>query len=112
MPGKITNEEFVQKSKLKFGDKLDYSECHYINKRTKVKLTCKDCGTTFEQTPETYLRSITGCPKCGHSQSNQTRRWTTDQYVENLKEIYKYTLDFYSYVSRLYKHLVATNKIS
>ena len=94
MPGKITNKEFIQKSKLKFGDKLDYSECFYINKRTKVKLTCRDCGITFEQTPETHLRSVTGCPKCGHDQSNSARKWSTEKYVEKLKETYRDTLDF------------------
>lgn len=40
------------------------------------------------------MRSVTGCPKCGHDQSNSARKWSTEKYVEKLKETYRDTLDF------------------
>ena len=44
------------------GDRYDYSQVHYINSRTKVKIICSIHGI-FEQRPSSH-QSGSGCPSC------------------------------------------------
>jgi hypothetical protein len=62
MNNKITTEIFIKKSKEIHGDKYDYSLCDYTNKRTKVKIICKEHGE-FEQHTHNHLHG-SGCLKC------------------------------------------------
>ena len=55
-----TATNFVEKSKLIYGNKYDYSFVNYINRGTKVKLKCNDCGAIFEQTPNIHFKHC-GC---------------------------------------------------
>lgn len=41
---KLTTEEFIRRSKEKFGDKFDYSETEYVNMDTELALICKQFG--------------------------------------------------------------------
>lgn len=61
---KITDNKdvFVQKAKLKHGDKYDYSLVNYKKSRLKVKIKCNDHGV-FEQRPNDHLQGK-GCMKC------------------------------------------------
>ena len=56
---RLTNKEFIEKSKLKHGDLFDYSLSEYVNDGIKVKIICKEHGE-FEQTPNNHLNSH-GC---------------------------------------------------
>ena len=58
----ITNDEFIERSKLVHGNKYDYSLVEYKNNQTKVKIICPEHGI-FEQTLHSHLRS-NGCIKC------------------------------------------------
>jgi len=51
---KSSKEDFILKSKLKFGELYDYSLLEYINNKTKVKIICKEHGV-FEQRPDLHL---------------------------------------------------------
>ncbi|QKF94106.1 hypothetical protein QKU48_gp0648 [Fadolivirus algeromassiliense] len=57
------NEEFIKLAKEVHGDKYDYSEVEYFNKKTNIKIKCLKCNEVFEQTPEVHLRG-SNCPKC------------------------------------------------
>lgn len=46
---KMTTEDFIQRAKIKHGDKFDYSESILENANTKTKITCNDCKYTFYQ---------------------------------------------------------------
>jgi len=61
---KLTTEEFIEKSKIKYGDKYDYSKVNYINNDIKVIIICPTHGN-FEQKPGNHLSSKYGCTKCG-----------------------------------------------
>lgn len=61
---KLNTAEFIKRSKLKFGDKFDYSKCQYSGMKEKVILTCKIHGN-FSQLPDTHLnKGLCSCPQC------------------------------------------------
>jgi very-short-patch-repair endonuclease len=66
---KLTNETFINKSKLKHLGKYDYSFVEYKNNNTAVKILCKSHGV-FKQTPNAHL-SGSGCPICRESKGEQ-----------------------------------------
>ena len=61
---KKTTPEFINKSKLKHGDKYDYSLVEYINCNTKIKIICPIHGI-FEQDPNHHYKY--GCKKCSNN---------------------------------------------
>jgi hypothetical protein len=61
-------DDFIQKSKLKHGDKYDYSLVDYKNSQTSVSIICKNHGV-FKQLPYDHI-SGHGCNKCSSSISN------------------------------------------
>lgn len=67
---KLTKEEFIRRSKEKFGDKFDYSKVEYINRNIPVTLICPIHGE-FSMLTEKHLNSPTGCPECSRSQSKK-----------------------------------------
>ena len=62
---RLTNEEFIEKSKLIHGDVYDYSLVKYRDSNTDVKIICQSHGI-FEQNPHSHKKG-TGCPKCNSS---------------------------------------------
>ena len=60
---KRTTEEFIELARQVHGDKYDYSKTVYLNKRSKVIITCPIHGD-FEQNAHSHLNGR-GCPKCG-----------------------------------------------
>jgi len=68
---RLTNNEFIEKSKLKHGDLFDYSLSEYINDGIKVRIICREHGI-FEQRPNSHLQGI-GCKKCGNKSGNKNR---------------------------------------
>lgn len=70
MPKKLTQEEFIEKAKLKHGDKFDYSLVEYKNAKTKVKIICPN-NHVFEQSTDSHLRGR-GCLICkGHNKTTE-----------------------------------------
>lgn len=59
---KLTNEEFIQKMLLKYGDAYSFDKTDYVNARTPVIITCKKHGD-FCKKPMLLLRGY-GCNKC------------------------------------------------
>lgn len=93
MPRKLTNEEWIQKSKQKFKDKFDYSKTKYTGKRNNVTLICPEHGE-FIMNAESHIKSVTGCPYCGTKQSNKARSLTQEEYLNKLKEVYGDKYDY------------------
>ena len=56
-------KRFIEKSINKHKEMYDYTDVHYVNAKTKVKIRCKIHGI-FEQTPDKHLNTIYCCPKC------------------------------------------------
>ena len=76
-----TTENFIKKSKLKYGDKYDYSNTVYgKNAHEKVIITCKKHGD-FKIAPANHLSKTDGggCQKCSFPKQE---RWTKRAWKE------------------------------
>jgi hypothetical protein len=65
MAKKLCTSIFIERSRLLYGDKYDYSEVNYINNRSKVKIICPKHGV-FLTWPSAFLQGH-GCNKCSHT---------------------------------------------
>lgn len=89
---KRTTETFVEKAREVHGDKYDYSKTIYVNKRTKVIITCPIHGD-FEQCANNHLRGQ-GCPMCGNDKAiarngdYKNARKTKEIFQQELNELY------------------------
>lgn len=77
---KLTQDEFIKRSKEKHDNKYDYSKVEYVNTTTPVKIICPVHGE-FEQIPKSHLIGK-GCDKCGGSGKSNT-----SEFVEKAKKI-------------------------
>lgn len=98
-----TKQEFLQQANLIHKDAYDYSEIHYINTLTKVKIFCKACKKFFMQTPHGHL-SGRGCPYCCKSKAELViKNWLESKNIEynfqakfkDCKDKHNLSFDFY-----------------
>ena len=77
-----SKEEFVEKEKLKYGNKFDYSKVEYINNKTKVCIICHEKDKygvehgEFWQRPNDHLSGYE-CRKCKNKHIPTTEEWVT-----------------------------------
>lgn len=89
---KYTTEIFKKKATETHGDRYDYSKSIYVNKRTKVLITCKEHGE-FEQLPMNHVHGQ-GCPVCGkilaqnREMDVKNKRKTIDEFKSDVKTMY------------------------
>jgi len=79
--------DFIKKSELVHQKKYDYSDVNYINRQIKVTIKCKNCGTSFEQTPSSHL-SGSGCPVCAKIDRYKIRKSTQD-FINQAENIHQ-----------------------
>ena len=70
---KSSNEEFINKSNEKHGNKYDYSLVNYINEKEKIKIICSIHGE-FYQKPEIHIKG-SGCPQCSIHKSRKIEKF-------------------------------------
>lgn len=101
MSKKLTLEEFIDKANKVHGGKYDYNKVVYVNRQTKVNITCSIHGD-FEQTPCNHLNGH-GCHKC-----NGFDKIKTEEFILKANEIHgdKYDYSNVQYVSSLKKVLI------
>lgn len=92
--GTMSEKEFIEKARAKYGDRYDYSLVKITGNQTKVKIICPIHGI-IEQKPWNHLHSTTGCYKCAG-----VRGFTTEDYIRMAKEIHG---DRYDYSQTVYK---------
>jgi hypothetical protein len=68
---RLSAKEFEERSRVKHGDKYDYSKVIYITNHDKVELICKEHGS-FWQMPLNHIKG-TGCPGCAITGFDQTK---------------------------------------
>lgn len=82
----ITLNEFIAQSNKIHNYKYRYDNVVYINKKTKVNITCLKHGD-FLQKPQNHL-SGQGCPKC------VGKKKTTEEIILEFKKIHGDTYDY------------------
>ena len=70
---------FFERAKDKFGDNFDLSNVAYVNNKTKIDIVCKHHGL-FSITPQQFLNSPCGCPKCSHEQRGRAISMTREYF--------------------------------
>ncbi len=84
---KLTTEEFIERAKLKHGDRYCYDITNYVNAITKVRIICPIHGE-FNQVANYHL-SGRGCNLC----SNNTKK-TTEQFIDECIKSHGYKYDY------------------
>ncbi len=75
----MTTQEFIEKSRMKHGDRYDYSESVYFRAASKLKIICKKHGV-FLQTPNRHTGG-SGCKKCSDEAPRQG--WSRSGFAAN-----------------------------
>jgi len=84
---KLTTEEFIEKAKLVYGDKFDYSKVNYVNNHVKIIIICPIHGE-FLQIPNSHLAGL-GCQKCA---GNMLK--TNEKFIAEAKLIHNDKYDY------------------
>lgn len=96
----MTTEEFITKSKEKFGNKFDYSKLVYKDCSTNITLICPEHGE-FTCTPHSHLKGNGGCPICRYETVAKSRRLTQEEFIKRASEIHN---NKYDYSKTIYKN--------
>lgn len=78
-------ENFIQKSKEKFGNKYDYSKVNYVNSTTPVIIVCPIHGE-IKMSPKSHLNSTTGCKECSKHVTHKKKTLIDNQDRKQMKE--------------------------
>lgn len=92
-------EEFVRKATEVHGTAYDYSKSVYFGNKKKVEIICPNHGS-FWQIPNNHLRGQT-CPSCANAVIANKNRKTTDEFVQDAKQVHG---DRYDYSDVKYSH--------
>jgi hypothetical protein len=85
--------DFIQRSKIKFGDNFDYSNVIYINNCTNIELICKIHGI-FHSTPASHMNSKTGCTKCSIHKTSESQKLKLNDLITRSNILHKYKYDY------------------
>ena len=101
MPKKITQEEFIEKLKEKYGDDYDYSRVEYAGNRKKVCLVCKKHGEFWKRPDDLLSEGYHGCQKCSYEKRTTNAAMTTEEFIEKARKVHG---DKYDYSKVKYKN--------
>jgi len=96
---KITNEEFIRKSKEVHSNKYDYSKSKYTFSRNKLIVICKKHGE-FKISPNNHFNGK-GCKECGYDRSKKSRLKGLDYFIVKSRIHHgdKYNYDNVEYIN-------------
>lgn len=83
-------EKFIIRSKELFGNKYTYENVVYVNRHTKVKITCKKHGS-FSVQPANHLHSKLACKSC---KKEDSRKKKEINFISNAKKIHGNVYDY------------------
>jgi hypothetical protein len=92
MPAKLTQEQFIERSKQVHGDYYDYDLVEYVGGHNKVSICCKIHGV-FSQTPSSHM-SGRGCNKCGRVVCAKKTSMSKEDFINKSVEIHGNRYDY------------------
>ena len=103
---------FVEKARMKFGDRFDYNMDEFIDCKNEITITCKKHGE-FKDTPDHHLLRVDGgCIACYKQSMHDNFVKETEQFIEESKKIWRDNAFDYSdlnYINR-HEHITLTCK--
>lgn len=96
-----------------YGDKFTIDFTNFKNLTSKIKFICNDCGYEFYRMVSPAInRRIKGCQKCHNKKHSLNMMKSTDEYVNEAKELYgdKYDYSKVVYTGSANKILVKCNE--
>jgi len=100
---RITKDIFIDRSKLRNGDKYSYDDVDYINSQTKVTLICKK-NHVFQVRPDIHINRGDGCRIC----KNEKMVKKNKDFLDDLKYVFG---DLYIYELVQYKGVYSKVKL-
>lgn len=97
---KKDKDEFINMSKLLFGETLRYDKLEYDNNCSRITLDCIEHGE-FTTTPDDHLNRLSTCPKCGKSKGERlVSMFLKNNNIKFIREYrletnLRYAYDFY-----------------
>lgn len=98
--GRLSHDEFINRAKIKHGNKFNYDKTMCIRGTEVVIITCPIHGD-FEQTPTQHLKCVTGCTKCGKESIPIKNTRSQDEFITRSIVIHD---DKYDYSKVVYIH--------
>ena len=101
--GVMSTGQFIEKSKIKYGDRFDYSKVNYISYYEKIEVICKEHGPFLVLSPDHFRGCSGGCPKC-----SITKLLTTEEFIERSMRIHghKYNYSKVNYINQTKKIII------
>lgn len=96
----LTTNEFIERAKVKHGNKFDYSQVNYTTHDSKVSIGCNSCMNRFEMRPSIHIYGQ-GCPKCKHIETGLRFRTDPKDIISRLRTKFgdKYTYEKTQYIA-------------
>jgi len=89
-----TKDEILAKAKEIYDNRFDYSKFIYNGISEKGLIKCNTCGREFNQSMNEHINQHHGCPFCGKANLLNSRKITTEEFVEKAKKIHGNTYDY------------------
>ena len=88
----FSKDVFIEKARIKHGERYDYSKVEYISCFKKVEIICPIHGV-FWQAPSRHLRG-NGCPLCGNKKTGEKLRKGKEQFIHQANIMHNYKYDY------------------
>ncbi len=89
---KLTNNIFIQRSKIIHNNKYDYSKVKYKNSKTKVCIICPEHGE-FWQNPNDHMTNH-GCSDCGKNKTIKKLKLDLNNFINISNKIHNNKYDY------------------
>lgn len=86
-------DTFIKNAQSIHGNHYDYSKVIYISAATKVIIICPTHGE-FLQTPNKHFNHSQGCNDCAIIKNSNNLRKTTEEFINEAKQIYGELYDY------------------
>lgn len=95
---RLTQDEWLERAMEVHGDRFDYSLVKHTGWDNKVDIICPVHGVVSQRSGE-HINGK-GCRYCAPKRMGETKRWTTEKWIERAREIHG---DFYDYSRMKYR---------
>lgn len=86
-------DKFIAKSRIKHGDKFDYTKSVYVSSKKSLIITCPVHGD-ISISPNSHYKSPYGCQQCYSDDIEFQLRMTTEEFIEKSRLIWGSKFDY------------------